>query len=261
MKTTLQTVTPVTAEDWLKKNKNNRNVAEKKLREYTDDMLQGRWMMNGESIKFDTRGDLLDGQHRLMAIVKSRTTQEMLVITGLPREVFDTIDNNAPRTAGNILEIAGLSNGKRVASALAVVLQYDRGVKQNVRANIPANRVQEHLETYPDLPEAIQEIGPKRALVVSRSVFDAYYYLFRRSDKVLASEYMEALRDGVGVDNMRAWLYLRERLIRASMSKLNKPSETHLAALLVKGWNFARRSNDVVKFGWAHDREGFPAIL
>jgi hypothetical protein len=42
-------------------------------------MSTGRWIETGESIKFDQDGYLLDGKHRLAAVLASGTEQMMLV--------------------------------------------------------------------------------------------------------------------------------------------------------------------------------------
>ena len=46
-------VTPDTAERWLSKNHNNRNVKRAVVNAYARDMAAGRWQITGEAIKFD----------------------------------------------------------------------------------------------------------------------------------------------------------------------------------------------------------------
>ena len=50
---------------------------------YADDMRAGRWMANVNPVAFDARGALLDGGHRLAAIVEADTPVRKVVATGV----------------------------------------------------------------------------------------------------------------------------------------------------------------------------------
>ena len=43
----------------------------------------GRWVLNGETICFDSNGVLRDGHHRLLTIIESGVTIEVLVVRGV----------------------------------------------------------------------------------------------------------------------------------------------------------------------------------
>jgi hypothetical protein len=260
MKTEIIRVTPTIAAGWLKKNPNNRSIGAKALRDLVADMRAGRWKDNGSAIRFDTNGNLLDGQHRLKAIVLSNTTYNVVVVTGLDPEVFDTIDNGKGRTSYDALEVKKVDHYKRVSSALAVVIMYDRGIKATVRDAIRPNQVMGILEKYPDMPAAIEEIGKQSPRFLTRSLFDGLYYVFRRFDPQMALEYMTALRTGTGIETLDAWHQLRERLIR-NQADSAKLKETHIAALIIKGWNLARQGKDVNRMTWAPSKEDFPIAL
>ena len=76
-------MTPDMARAILKNNPNNRNVKRDRVSLYASDMEKGRWQLNGESIVIDADGNLKDGQHRLMAVVKSQCTVPMIVVSGV----------------------------------------------------------------------------------------------------------------------------------------------------------------------------------
>lgn len=261
MKHEIIRVTPSIAKNWLRRNFNNRSVSERIVRDYNTDMIQGRWKCNGEAIKFDVNGQLIDGQHRLNAIVMSNTSHDMLVVRGLDPQVFDSIDIGRMRSTADVMEVKQVPHFHRVASALAVVLMYDKGIGSRVRDRIKPNQSLALLEdNYPDLPKAIDELGSTKPVLLGRSLFDGLYYIFRRSDKHLALEYMKAIRDGIGVESWNAWRQLRERLIRNSTS-MNRLDEVHVAAIIIKGWNIARQGRDSSKLGWAPVKEEFPKAL
>ena len=73
-------ITPKTAEKYLEQNTNNyRRMNRNKVSIYARDMKNGSWQTNGEAIKFNKRGELVDGQHRLKAIMEADVPVKMLV--------------------------------------------------------------------------------------------------------------------------------------------------------------------------------------
>ena len=79
---------------------NNRNVSpnQARINRYAYDMTQGKFVYNGDSIRFDKDGILLDGQNRLMASVKSKCSFKVDVVVGLETSVFETIDQGRSKT-------------------------------------------------------------------------------------------------------------------------------------------------------------------
>ncbi len=68
-KLSLRIITPGQSEEWLKNNnKHNRPLSRKDIERYAASMESGRWLLNGETIIFDNTGNLLNGQHRLVAV-------------------------------------------------------------------------------------------------------------------------------------------------------------------------------------------------
>lgn len=130
MKSKVETITPDIARKYLKSNNRNRFVRERAVEQYAKDMKLGNWLTTHQGIAFAENGDLIDGQHRLLAIIESGCSIPMLVTTGLPSshrngvEVFtmDVIDTNRTRTVGDQLHLMHeVSNGTKVAAACAVI--------------------------------------------------------------------------------------------------------------------------------------------
>lgn len=105
---TLETITPQIAEAYLSKNDDkNRGIRFGSLKEYVRCMEEGSWQLTHQAIAFDCTGKLIDGQHRLRAIVKSGTTQQMYVARYDSSETSMklSIDRNARRTIADVLHI------------------------------------------------------------------------------------------------------------------------------------------------------------
>ena len=70
--TKVEKITPELAREYLKKNTDNyRKLARGTVRNYAEDIKNGRWELNGETIVFAESGVLQDGQHRLAAIIQA----------------------------------------------------------------------------------------------------------------------------------------------------------------------------------------------
>jgi hypothetical protein len=123
-RTSLIAVTPAMAQLWMQRNDQNRTLSKNLVNQLTQDILQGRWVMNGETIKFDREGRLIDGQHRLQAVIQSNTAVDMWVVDGLEPMSQMTIDIGRPRTAGSQLQIGNIPNANNVASIAACLIRW-----------------------------------------------------------------------------------------------------------------------------------------
>lgn len=124
METRIVTITPKIAAEMLSRNRNVRAINETHVNRLAEMMLASRWWLNGESIKFDIEGQLIDGQHRLSAVVKSGVTIQALCVYNVP--ISFGVDEGRLRTVGDLLGGAS-SEKKREAAVLRILYQVMRG--------------------------------------------------------------------------------------------------------------------------------------
>jgi hypothetical protein len=128
MITNVETVTPEYANVLLGNNDGNRKVRAKIVAFYASEMELGRWQLTHQGIAISENGRVLDGQHRLSAIVKSGVSVEMTVSrgckdssfemmdVGLLRNVSDTVGVHR-RTAGVINKIVAFAKNQNTAGS------------------------------------------------------------------------------------------------------------------------------------------------
>jgi hypothetical protein len=109
MRTEVVKLTPALAEHYLSKNLLNRNVSDRLVNKYAQEMEQKEWMLNHQGIAFYDDNTVADGQHRLLAIIKSGATVPMLVTFGLKKPAAMTIDNGRKRSMVDGIKIGGYS--------------------------------------------------------------------------------------------------------------------------------------------------------
>lgn len=120
MHTSVETITPDQAEKYLQLNTNNRHLRKLLVNQYAKDMTAGNWKLTHQGIAFNCDGTLLDGQHRLAAIVQSGATVEMLVARGIDSRSQLVMDDHAKRSAGDALS---LSRGERITQSQVAIIR------------------------------------------------------------------------------------------------------------------------------------------
>ena len=130
VKTEKVLVTPHHAEKWINNMRRNRPVSDRVVNQYARDMERGNWLLTHQGIAIDEDGQLIDGQHRLWAIVLTGKSVWMTVTTGLPSttvngsglSIMDVTDQARPRDVGQQFHIQhGIKNSKLVAAACRVL--------------------------------------------------------------------------------------------------------------------------------------------
>lgn len=123
----VETITPDMSREYLKANSMNRPLNDKTVNLYAQEMRAGNWKLNGESICFGKNGALLNGQHRLSAIVKSGKEIQTMVVRGCDENAFITYDSGRLRRSSDVFAIEGINNYSYVSCIVTKVL----ALKQN----------------------------------------------------------------------------------------------------------------------------------
>jgi hypothetical protein len=101
----IELISPKIATDWLRRNVSNRSQRPGTVKRYAITMANGKWMLTPEGICFDVSGRLLNGQHRLAAIVQSGVEVEAVVFRGVNSDVFCAFDRGLNRSHADALSI------------------------------------------------------------------------------------------------------------------------------------------------------------
>ncbi len=129
LKSWVQFVTPKDAAEWLEKSSTeNRKERNRRVEAIARDLTAHKMKFTGVPLVFDDEGNILDGHHRLMAIVKSGIGMLTLIVSGIDRvEAIQAIDLVAARTYGDLLKMQwGVENANAQASIAIILWQYGR---------------------------------------------------------------------------------------------------------------------------------------
>ncbi len=215
-------VTPDMAAKWLEGNTHNRPLIQPHAERLARAMKAGHWQLTHQGIAFDTEGCLIDGQHRLWAIVESSVTVKMQVFFNVPAETRLTVDCGQKRSNRDILMIAGkigTVSDKHLATLRAMLA----GMASR---SCPASATEE-TEPFQRHREAVQFAvehfghGPHKGLTTAhvRAVIARAYYA---ADRQKLTHFCDVLRTGVPTsENDHVILALRDFLTQTRKAGMN----------------------------------------
>ena len=256
MKIALETITPGDAKRFLESNNHNRPLNKTHISTLVKEIENGRWKVNGDAIRLSTNR-LIDGQHRLHAVIESGIAIKTVVIREIADDVFDTIDAGKKRTGADTLYVRGEVDTNNLAASIAIVGQYMSGRTIGV-GRYSNTEIEEIFENHPGIKDSLNQCRETKKLI-PRSMMIACHYLFSKKDKTMADQFMQELVDGKNFSEGDPVYVLRERLMDNAMSK-SKLRRNHLMALVVKAWNH-KRSGAKIKILKLFSNEAFPVIL
>lgn len=258
-------VTPEIAERWLARNHRNRPLKSRNVSKFARDMATGRWQITGEAIKFDTDGNLLDGQNRLTAVVASGATVAMFVVRGLLASAQEVMDSGIPRSTADSLLLRGVSNSKDVTPVAVALMGWETGFFRHCMVNsTPAytkSEVFDFIEAHPDLPDVVAWVKRvQRELPLPIAALGACAYRFSRGgDADHAADFYERIRElrtaGKGDP-------IQTLLKRVSDDRLAKRRIWVSTAIYyqVRAWNAFRAFERIEKFQIGSDKSGWATI-
>jgi hypothetical protein len=104
--TQLKVITPKEAQDILSSsNVDNRNIRLNYVNMLANLIDADEWVVTHQGIAFDKDGRLVDGQHRLLAIVKSGKSTPIFVTKNLDKKTYAYIDTGNVRSQTDIYKI------------------------------------------------------------------------------------------------------------------------------------------------------------
>lgn len=124
----VEIVTPEVASRLLENNEGNRRVRPAVVTKYAAAMIYGSWRATPEAIIVSKTGKLLNGQHRLHAIIKAGVAIPLFLVRNVEDGVFEALDRGATRSAADAL---GIDKKLAEVARLAAMVVDGRAIKSN----------------------------------------------------------------------------------------------------------------------------------
>ncbi len=161
-------LTPELAQHILEMNTGNRPIRMARVERMAQAMSQGRWKCNGEPIIVSKTNRVLSGQHRLHAVLQSGVSISTLYVEGVDDDCSPTIDQQAKRTPGDALSIAGVANYNTVASLSRWVMANNRR-QIVIYGKFPFYSNEEVVEFVEDHPDIVEIASEAKSMTKNKS--------------------------------------------------------------------------------------------
>jgi len=226
-----------------------------RVKQYAAAMTAGVWKLNGETIKFNCNGQLIDGQHRLNAIVLAGKTVQTYVLYGLPADAFDTIDGGKPRSNGDRLARRNEKHYQLVAAVAARVWNWEQGDRIG-KGSPRVDVMDDILKRHSVIRDVVHDVAVIRPQVLPGSDSGFLMYAGRslwgdRSD-VFWNQVLSA--EGLVKGTPGHTLYRRLSTAQASTLKM---SQQFKLAISIKAFNAAMKNKRIKHLSWG-ESESFP---
>lgn len=217
MKSQVESITPERASQLLEANTFNRPISTATVQVFADAMRRGEWKVTHQGIALNTEGVLVDGQHRLAAIVEAGIPVDLTVFTEVDPDTFDVLDIGKRRSAADALAIEGEKNTTQLASMLRIVWLYDNvsdGAWTGNRSRVSNSQVLQMLEKNPKIRDYVL-VGEhlSNSMGINKSAGGAATYLVARANSARKiAPWLEGLIEGAGLAKNDPRLKLRNHM-------------------------------------------------
>lgn len=266
-------ITPAKASSWLANNKfDNRSLTDRLVDKIARDIKQGKWVFDGSPIRFDQNENIIDGQHRLWAIVTAGIAVKSLVIYGLSDESKDIIDTGKPRSNSDILHFHGFVNTSSLANACRLSIGYKLNnadlydwASGSSKLHCSSSQIVKEAEENEELVNCHQKIISYKFIkkFIGYGTASFCLYIFGKIDKHSADEFFYLLEKGQNLAEGNPILALRNSLtirdhLTMKLAKGGNYRAAYLIALIIKAWNAYRDDKVVKRLYFADEKESYP---
>lgn len=236
------TVTPSMAKSWLEHRnlERQRNYSHHKANQWATEMRAGRWKTTHQGIAFDWDGFLLDGQHRLGAIVLVSLPVELDIRVNCDPDTFDVLDTGHKRTANQMIHH---THAKLMTSAARYLGTIDGTLSSNVTSGgVYAKRTTtaELLQVVANWPELGTFAASAQHVRVKSQILAApHLAMLAQASRTQYADmipiWLDGLAYGENLTGIDARLHLRNRFAKERRALTNSHGLSY--GLVVTAWN------------------------
>lgn len=249
----VMTITPELAEIILSANPDNRRLKTVKVMEIAQDIREGRFVLNGETIIISKCGYLNDGQNRLNAVIEAARAIKTYVAYGVDRGSRLTVDLGSQRTPGDFLQMQGFGNANEHAAIAHLLWQHQKfGEIPRSQMGTAYRPTKPHLTEFclrhrTEIESALNAVPrANSSKLASYSVLCfAFLLINRASPNGPVRAFMEALSSGENLSANSAIYRTRERLLEEKRKGRIRKDE--IIEIILRGWNAHRSGKRITK--------------
>lgn len=236
----VELITPAIAKKMLDGNLNNRKLRKFRVAQYADAMKRGMWDIQNDAITISKSGKLLNGQHRLTAIVEADQACQCLVLRGVDESTYSVIDSGLARTVNDSLHAAGLGlNSTHMSPMAKTLIAMDAGLSiydTNALALVQRRDVVEYVENNGEILTWALHLARKvdQAVGGIRHAWGVFAILAaQKHGREKVEEFINMVVDGAGLKPGDSPLALRNWISRQRGSWHRAASKGNIAIFII----------------------------
>lgn len=254
-------VTPKMAEEWLEKNANNRPLANAAVNRYVHYIKTGQWRVNGEPLILDPDENLLNGQHRCNAIVKAEMAIPMVVIIGIDRDAFLTLDQGKIRSAADTLSVIGEEKARALASALSWLNRYETNTIDYRGPRLSNVEIVQLLNEFPRIKESMAYVLPRiQKGIHAPGPWTFLHYICTSRHPEHEAFFDQVLKGADLKQDSPAHRLTRKLTVMAKQPGKTQAQMVQVIALTIKAFNATVKRRNIGQLHWTPE-EDFPTVV
>jgi hypothetical protein len=233
----LMDVTPALATSWLETMAANRRLNTTHVERLAEDIRRGDWRQTFDPIRFNKKSELVDGQHRLSAIVASGKTLPLYIARNLDARAMAVIDTGRARSVADAMQINGVPHARKLAAAAKALYYYDLGKMASSGPAVSYAQLQRTIKAHPFLADAVEQVV-QSSVIQPHAQLAMVYCVAHEKHAKKAEEWIDAVQEGENIGRGNPAFELRKRLLsmrgKGSKTQMRGPA---VAALIITAWN------------------------
>jgi hypothetical protein len=224
----------------------NRTVSLPYVYKLARDMAAKNWLWTGDPIHVDRDGFVRNGQHRLLAVVHSNTTQDFVVIRNIDPNTQLVIDVGRPRNAANQMHMAKVNNANLATPIANTILRWRAG-KILLSSYIPSvMEIHQLIQQETEVTLAVGYLNQMRRAIrrAPLSALGAAYVEAGHVDNEARDKFFDNLMTGADLAIDDPTLVLRNKLSQPTTYNLRQRRGGQLY-LIVHAWNTWRQDKSI----------------
>lgn len=252
-------VTPEYARALLKGNTHNRKSNEKQIKKLAALHATEHWVQTGDPIRLTHDGIVVDGQHRLLAIVKSGVPQFYFIMRGVQLIAQEVIDTGSRRTLSAMLNTRKEKNVAELAAVIKAIYAWEVLGFRSAEGyeSIPINVLLKYFDENAEHIRGVTAQSKRLAAKISGGIAGVALaiHALEKIDIEDSSHFWERLMSDFGHTEGDPISTLRNSLLKDRELAVGRQAscrgQTWRLAVIIKAWNAYRKGEQIFRLRYS----------